>query len=85
MGWAFVWMMFVLKIPIAALLYLVWWAIHQTEEPPAADEDGGVQPPHRPRADGPTRRRGPHGDPALTPPAPRARPPLPARARTRDG
>ena len=33
MGWGFVWLMLVLKIPIAMLLYIVWWAIKQTDEP----------------------------------------------------
>jgi hypothetical protein len=64
--------MVILKIPVAALLYLVWWAIRQTDAPaeaPETDEDHGFRrrrpEPKRPR--GP--RRGPH--------APDARP-LPA-------
>jgi hypothetical protein len=65
-------LMVVLKIPIAALLYIVWWAIHATPEPAApADDDGGAkqpQGPHHPRPALPRPpRRGPHG----TPPAPR--------------
>mgnify|MGYP000849805022 CR=1 FL=1 len=42
-GWTFVYLMVVLKIPIAALLYLVWWAIHQVPdtEPEAQGGDGG--------------------------------------------
>jgi len=68
----------VLKIPIAMLLYLVWWAIKQTDEEPAPDspDDGGSKVPPRPHPHGPfpgPPRRGPHGDPA---------PPSPARVRT---
>jgi len=61
----------VLKLPIVALGWLIWYAIRQEPEP--ADEprdDGGTKrPPHprEPRPRGP--RRGPHGDPAPAPPA----------------
>src|SRR3954471_18074269 len=53
-----------LKIPIAALLYLVWWAIHQTPEtaePPAGN--GGSRRPRHPRPPLPRRPRprGEHG------------------------
>ena len=82
----------ILKIPIAGLLYLVWWAIHQTpetEEAPPASEDN--DPLHRRR--GPQRprdpRRGPHAPDAQPlpecPPGGRLRvltPPAPARAAT---
>ena len=83
MGWTFLWLMLGLKIPIAALLYLVWWAIHQNDEDPIPDGgDGGIRPPHRPRLPRHPRRRGPHGSPALSSPLPRTRPPLvTARAR----
>ena len=83
--WGFIWLMIVLKIPIVALLYLVWWAVHQVPEPVSESEDGegglGQPHPHRP-VKGPDRprRRGPHGDPA--PPAP-ARTRAGARARDR--
>ena len=67
MGWTFIWLMFLLKIPIGGLLWLVWWAIHKTDEEPvgARDEDGGskVDPArrHHPRPPRPPRpRRGPH-------------------------
>ena len=72
MGWTFVYLMLVLKIPIAALLYIVWWAIksepQQTE--PTPDGDGGTKTrePRRP----PHPRRGLHGDPLPLPP-PRTR------------
>jgi hypothetical protein len=78
MEWTgFVFLMFVLKIPLGMLLWLVWWAVRQTPEEAGAQsgDDGGGGPrvdhprpslPHRPR-------RGPHGDPA---------PAAPARVRT---
>jgi hypothetical protein len=61
--WAMFWLIVVLKIPIAALFYIVWWA---TREPPVPDTDSGdggsgierdphprIRPPQPPR-------RGPH-------------------------
>jgi hypothetical protein len=72
MGWAFLWMMVVLKLPIAALLYLVWWALRQEplpEEEPA-DETGGQGGSPHPRSPRPRPpRRGQHGTPS--PRAPR--------------
>lgn len=66
MGWAFVWMMVVLKLPIVALLYIVWWAMRQEplpEDEPADSGTGGGGTPHprgpRPRPP----RRGEHGQP----------------------
>jgi hypothetical protein len=66
------WLALALKVPIVALLYLVWWAV---KDPPVqtADEDGGSpdrdsrphprdRPPHPPR-------RGPHGPPEPAAPA----------------
>jgi hypothetical protein len=80
MTWGFIWLMLVLKIPIAALLYLVWWAIHQDGEADAGDGggDGGTKVyPHgdgrRPALPRPPRPRGPHGEPATPAPAPRTR------------
>jgi hypothetical protein len=80
MGWTFVYLMLVLKIPIAALLYIVWWAIRsepqQTE--PTPDGGGGTKTreprhPRHPRRPFPRHpRRGPHGDPLPLPP-PRTR------------
>lgn len=70
--------MFALKIPIVALLLLVRWAIRQTpEEEATGGGQGGIGPvprpyhPHHPRSRLPRlpRRRGPHGEPALVPPA----------------
>jgi hypothetical protein len=69
-----------LKLPIAALCWIVWWAVHQT--PDEAEQPGGGgsyrrphPPPRLPRAP----RRGPHGDRMPLPP-PRVRP-LRAKAR----
>jgi len=71
--------MLALKIPLAMLLYLVWYAIHATPEPiPGDDGDGGIgHRPGGPPRQGP-RRRGPHGDPAIPPP-PRTRTPATSR------
>jgi hypothetical protein len=76
MGWTFVWLMVALKVPIAALFYIVHWAVKEPEADalPGAD-DGGVKPPHRPRLPRGPRRRGPHGAPGAMPSPPRVRPP----------
>ena len=65
MTWGFIWMVVVLKIPIVALLWLVWWAI-RAEPEPVADEQGeggggkGHSPsPRKPRPP----RRGEHAVP----------------------
>ena len=90
--WPIVFLAVVLKIPVAFLLYTVWWAVKaqpEVEEAPA-DESGGDhgfrrwrKQPKGPR--GP--RRGPHAPDSLPvpdcPPGGRTRvltPPAPARA-----
>lgn len=66
MGWAFVYMFVILKIPVAAAIWLVWWA---SREPEAAPESGGGgggggrRDHPRPRPPRPP-RRGPHAEPA---------------------
>lgn len=68
----FLWLMLALKLPIAALIFLVWWAIKQSPEEPSSDDDGGIKRrrrPHPPPAFPRRPRRGPHGDPAPLPPA----------------
>ena len=87
MTWGFLWLMLALKIPLAALIYLVWWAIKQDpDESTPSDDDGGVKrsPRTHPRKPFPRHprppRRGPHGDPPPLPPA-RVRT-VRARART---
>jgi hypothetical protein len=77
MGWTFVYLMLILKIPIAALLFIVWWAIRSAPEQPEtenADGPGGSKTRRRhPRPPLPRQpRRGPHGDPLPLPP-PRTR------------
>jgi hypothetical protein len=85
-------LMVILKIPVAALLYLVWWAFRAStqpeEAPPESDEHRFRRfrrEPKQPR--GP--RRGDHGPDAIPlpdcPPAGRRRvftPPAPVRAAT---
>ncbi len=85
MTWGFLWLMLALKLPLAALIYIVWWAIKQEpDESSSSDDDGGVKRRHpRPHSPPPfprRPRRGPHGDPAPQPPA-RVRT-VRARART---
>jgi hypothetical protein len=85
MGWGFVWLMVVLKIPIGLLLWLVWWAIRQEPDDASGDAPGGdggskvplsqdPNHPHHPHPPFPRRPRGrgPHGDPTVPPP-PRTR------------
>jgi hypothetical protein len=83
MTWTFVWMMLILKIPIAALIYLVYWAIKQSpdQEPVPNESDGGMPRNPHPRKPLPRLpRRGPHGDPVpVSPPRVRS---VAARART---
>jgi hypothetical protein len=75
-GWGFVWLMFILKIPIVALLTIVWWAVRaepEETEDHGSGGDGGSKHPRHPRKPFPRRpRRGPHGDPAVPAP-PRTR------------
>jgi hypothetical protein len=68
--WTFIWLMFLLKIPIVALFLIVRWAVRQTPEAEPG-LDGGIGPrplplhPHHPRSRHPRApRRGPHGAPA---------------------
>jgi len=72
--WGFIWLMVCLKVPIAALLYIVWWAVKQ--DPDAVEDTGGGGGPPRPHPVRPLPRlprRGPHGDPApASPPRVRA-------------
>jgi hypothetical protein len=63
----FVWLMVILKIPIAALLTLVWWASKEPapQDPEPALVDPRTQhdpPPPLPRRPRPP-RRGPHAEP----------------------
>jgi hypothetical protein len=75
--WGFLWIMLALKIPLAMLLWLVWWAVRAEPDPESGsdDDDGGgihKRGNRLPREPQGPRRRGPHGDPTLPPP-PRTR------------
>jgi hypothetical protein len=70
MEWTMFFLFVALKAPLIALCWLVWWAIHQVDDPSQADGGGGMRPRRHPRGPLPrSPRRGPHGDPAPTPPA----------------
>ena len=85
MGWGFVWLMFILKIPIIGLFCLVWWAVKQSDEPappePARVPSASAPPPRAP-APRPA-PRGPHGGHAAQPSPPRVRPAWQTAARGR--
>jgi hypothetical protein len=60
-GWELLFMMLVLKIPIAYLAFVVWYAIKAEPEPGADPNQYSVWRPWR-RPQGPRPRRGgPHG------------------------
>jgi hypothetical protein len=66
----FLWLMVALKVPICALLYLVWWA---SRAPEPTDESSGDwtrrEGPDHPRPKHPLPpRRGPHAGVAPRPP-----------------
>ena len=69
--WAIFWLAVVLKVPIVALLCIVWWAVRaepQPEEHPS-DGGGGSRRERHPRGRPPRPpRRGPHADPPPRPP-----------------
>jgi hypothetical protein len=74
-AWTFIWLMFLLKIPIVGLFLIVRWAVRQTPEGELG-QDGGIGPlprplhPHHPRSRLPhAPRRGPHGEPSPVAPA----------------
>ena len=82
MGWTFFFMFVVLKIPIVAAFWLVWYATREdpAEHGESKDEDGSDRHDHphrrRPRDPRGPRRGGPHGAPV---------PREPRRVRTLDG
>ena len=74
MGWTFIWLMLLLKIPIGGLLWIVWWAIHKTDEEPVGGARRG------------RRQQGRRGAPASSAPAAVAAPaPRPAHRRAAAG
>jgi hypothetical protein len=68
--WGVFWLAVILKIPIAALLGLVWYAVRQPPVPEAEqDGEGGSRHGPHPRINPPQPpRRGPHADPPPAPP-----------------
>ena len=66
----FIWLMVALKVPLAALLYLVWWASRPPEEVEPKQRDWQPRrPPYHPRPKRPRPpRRGPHAEPVPVPP-----------------
>ena len=69
-----------LKVPLLALCWLVWWAIHQVDDPAQDGGDGGAKRRDHPLGPLPRApRRGPHAE-AAPPSPPRVRP-LRARGR----
>jgi hypothetical protein len=65
-GWTFFYMFVILKIPILAAFWLIWWAIREpaTPEQDPADGDGGSRRHRHPRGRPPRPpRRGPHAAP----------------------
>jgi hypothetical protein len=67
MGWTLFFMVVILKIPMAAALYIVWWAVRQEPESEEDLDDGRNgprrKPPRKPRSP----RRGPVGGGACKP------------------
>ena len=82
-AWTFVYLMVILKIPIVALLWIVWWAIHKEPETGASGEGGSpVRPRTPPLVPRPRPvRRGPHEGPQPASPA-RVRSPRPRERET---
>lgn len=69
----FIYMMFILKIPILMLFGIVWWA---WKSQPVEEENGSDGGSKRPRSPLRPRGRGPHGSP---------RPAAPSRIRAKSG
>jgi hypothetical protein len=76
MLWFSIWFLVILKIPIAYLGYVIWWAVKDPPDPSAGPEyrtsvtkdggggAGGADRRRRPHKPIPGRRPGPHGTPA---------------------
>lgn len=65
----FVWMFFVLKLPVVAALLLIWYAVKEPGPGPTVDEDDGGSGRPRETDPGPRRPRPPRRGPHATPPA----------------
>ncbi|MGH2930799.1 MAG: hypothetical protein ACRDL8_21525, partial [Solirubrobacteraceae bacterium] len=57
-AWTFVWLFFILKIPIVALFLLVRWAVREPDAEPS--DDGGIGVGANRVDGGPIRPRHPH-------------------------
>ncbi len=81
MGWTMFYLFVMLKLPIIAAIWLVWWAVKQEPDPSedVRDDGGTSKRPHPVPILPRTPRRGPHAEPAPASP-PRVRP-LRARGR----
>jgi hypothetical protein len=68
-----IWLLIVFRLPLVLALLMIWWASRRKpDEPSSSDDDGGIKyrpRPHHPRPFPRHPRRGPHGDPAPSPPA----------------
>lgn len=77
MGWAMLYLFVFLKLPIVALCWIVWWAVHQTDDTEDVRDDGGSKLPRRPhprpRKPRPPRRGGPACGTRACAPRPRIR------------
>ena len=75
MTWGFIWLMFVLKIPIFMLFGIVYWAVKQDATSRSRRRRCASYARPHPHRRPPRRRRprGPHGDPAVLPSPPRVR------------
>ena len=75
MEWTMFFLFVALKVPLIALCWLVWWAIHavpEEDELPGGDGGNDRARPHPLRPLPRTPRRGPHGE-AAPPSPPRVR------------
>jgi hypothetical protein len=61
-------MIVILKIPMAAALYIVWWAIKEEPTPEEGLSDGASGPRRKPPSRPPRPRRGPTGGAGCIPP-----------------
>jgi len=64
MGWVYFYMFVILKIPVVAAIWLVWWASKEPEQATGHEDGGGSDRDHPrdPRHPRPP-RRGPHAEP----------------------
>jgi hypothetical protein len=83
MTWGFIWLMFIMKIPIFMMFGIVWWAVRNSEDPAPEHPVRDERRPHPRRPRRRPRPRDPHGGPAVLPAPPRVREPWQTAARGR--